>query len=110
MKTAIYINLAAMKIDQHKAFEYTSIGVILLNCVQMASEGQQNEEPSQFMNVIEYVFLALYTIELIIKILAKGFIFNKGAYLRDAFNVLDFTIVFSGYLTILQTSTSSEVV
>lgn len=39
MKVQILINQAAMKVDKHKAFEYTSIAIILLNCVQMAAEG-----------------------------------------------------------------------
>lgn len=36
------------------------------------------------------------------KILGLGFIFNKGAYLRDPWNILDFIIVMSAYLTIIQ--------
>jgi len=39
---------------------------------------------------------------MIMKILGLGFIFNKGAYLRDPWNILDFTIVMSAYLTIVQ--------
>ena len=34
---------------------------------------------------------------MILKIIGKGFIFNKGAYLRDAWNILDFVIVVSAY-------------
>jgi hypothetical protein len=36
---------------------------------------------------------------MIIKIVALGFLFNKGAYLRDPWNVLDFIIVGSAWLT-----------
>lgn len=32
---------------------------------------------------------------MIIKILGLGFVFNKGAYLRDPWNILDFVIVMS---------------
>lgn len=39
---------------------------------------------------------------MILKILGLGFLFNKGAYLRDPWNVLDFVIVMSAYLTISQ--------
>lgn len=35
---------------------------------------------------------------MILKVLAMGFLFNKGAYLRDSWNMLDFVIVISGYL------------
>lgn len=44
-------------------------------------------------------FLALYSIEMIIKIVALGFIFNTGSYLRDPWNDLDFVIVASAWLT-----------
>jgi hypothetical protein len=40
---------------------------------------------------------------MIFKILGRGFLFNKGAYLRDPWNILDFVIVMSSYLTIIQT-------
>lgn len=108
LKIKIMINLTAQKVDQHKAFEYASIIVILLNCVQMAYEGPSKEEPSRMMETIEHIFLALYTVELIIKIVAKGFILNQGAYLRDTFNVLDFIIVLSAYLTLWQTLNKDE--
>ena len=36
-----------------------------------------------------------------IKIFALGFIFNEGAYLRDYWNILDFTIIVTGYLPYL---------
>lgn len=102
IKTKIYINMAATKIASHKAFETISITVILLNSITLASEDPNQTEKSSYMNVIENLFLSLYTIEMVIKIVSKGFVFNKGAYLRDAFNVMDFVIVMSAYLTILQ--------
>jgi len=39
---------------------------------------------------------------MIIKILGLGFILNKGAYLRSMWNILDFVIIGSAYLTIIQ--------
>ena len=36
-----------------------------------------------------------------LKIIGYGFIFNKGAYLRDAWNLLDFVIVTTGYVGII---------
>lgn len=38
---------------------------------------------------------------MIFKILSMGFILNKGSYLRDAWNILDFTIIASGYVGML---------
>src|SRR3569833_2903900 len=35
---------------------------------------------------------------MLLKISALGFMLNRGSYLRDAWNILDFVIVVSGYL------------
>jgi len=35
---------------------------------------------------------------MVIKIVSLGFLFNEGAYIRDAWNILDFTIIMSGFL------------
>lgn len=51
---------------------------------------------------MENVFLALYSTEMLLKIVGLGFLFNKGAYLRDPWNILDFIIVSSAYLTLFE--------
>ena len=57
--------------------------------------------------MIENIFQSLYTIEMVLKIMGMGFILNKGAYLRDSFNIRDFIIVMSAYLSMAQTATST---
>lgn len=47
-----------------------------------------------------YIFLAIYSIEMVIKIIAKGFLLNKYTYLRNPWNWLDFVVITSGYATI----------
>lgn len=44
------------------------------------------------------MFLIIYTIEMGLKIIALGFVLNEGSYLRDYWNILDFTIIFTGYI------------
>jgi hypothetical protein len=51
------------------------------------------------MAIIEDIFLGLYSVEMGLKILGMGFVFNDAAYLRDFWGVLDFTIVSSAYVT-----------
>jgi hypothetical protein len=101
-KVAIVINMAATSIRTHKAFEATSIAIILLNCIQLAADNNTSGETSPFMDLIDKLFLGAYTLEMIIKILSLGLVLNDGAYLRDAFNIMDCTIVLSAYLTIIQ--------
>jgi len=50
---------------------------------------------------MDTLFLALYTIEMGLKIIGLGFVFNRGAYLRDAWNVMDFVIVVTAYLPLI---------
>ena len=45
------------------------------------------------------MFLGIYTTEMIIKVVAKGFILNNYTYLRNPWNWLDFLVISSGYLT-----------
>lgn len=66
----------------------------------MAME-EPGAEQTYFMEIIDYVFTGLYTIEMILKIMGMGFIINRGSYLRDSFNILDFFIVITSYIPLL---------
>lgn len=93
--------MAASKIATHKAFEIISITVIMLNCAELMSEKPtQPDQANSWRARANTVFLIAYTIEMVIKILSKGFILGDSAYLRDPFNCLDFAIVMISYLTI----------
>jgi len=46
--------------------------------------------------LIEYVFLVIFTLEAIMKVVAYGFVLHPGAYLRNGWNMLDFFIVTVG--------------
>lgn len=49
-----------------------------------------------FQEKAEYFFVAIFTVESILKITAFGFLFHPGAYLRNPWNILDFVIVIIG--------------
>ncbi len=46
--------------------------------------------------LLRFVFLAIYTCEMVIKVIAKGFILNDYTYLRNPWNWLDFIVILSG--------------
>ncbi len=46
--------------------------------------------------------------EMALKILGMGFIWNKGSYLRDSWNILDFVIVMSGYAGMIMSGGGSS--
>ncbi len=48
------------------------------------------------LDFISNALTILFLVEAIVKIIAMGFVFHKRAYLRDPWNVMDFTIVMFG--------------
>jgi hypothetical protein len=96
----INIKQRANQIISAKPFENISIIVILANSIALAIEDPQAVSTTPTAVAIENIFLGLYTIEMILKITGLGFVFENGAYLKDPWNMLDFTIVSSAYLTV----------
>ncbi|CAG2102896.1 unnamed protein product, partial [Medioppia subpectinata] len=47
----------------------------------------------------EPYFLGIFCVEATLKILALGFILHKGSYLRNVWNILDFIVVLTGFIT-----------
>lgn len=45
-----------------------------------------------------YIFAFIYTSEMFLKIVARGFVLNSYTYLRNPWNWLDFTVVIMGYV------------
>lgn len=81
-------------------FEVLVIFVIICNIVILALEDPlATELPSPYPE-IELFFVVFYSIECGLKICSLGFLFNREAYLRDYWNVLDFIIVFTAWLDI----------
>ncbi|XP_064620216.1 sodium channel protein 1 brain-like isoform X2 [Lineus longissimus] len=79
-------------------FDYFIMLTILANCVFLALG---NSSPA----VAEYVFTAIYTAEMILKMLARGLIANKYTYLREGWNWLDFGVILLAYTTIILAET-----
>jgi hypothetical protein len=100
--------MAAINVMTNKLFENFCIMVILANSFTLAQEDPLEVSVSQTSEIVEKVFLALYSAEMIIKILGLGFILNKGSYLRSVWNILDFVIIGSAYLTIMQTPPAAD--
>ena len=85
-------------------FENITLLVIIFNSFILALDDPTTSDDN--IEELELFFLIFYSIEMSLKILGMGFIFNKAAYLRDAWNCLDFIIVSSGYLPYLLSNSS----
>jgi hypothetical protein len=97
-KVRVHISSFANTIITSKTFETISVIVILLNSLSLAIEDPTSSEQTVIQDIIDRVFLSLYTIEMILKILGMGFIFNDNSYLRDGWNLIDFIVVIFGYI------------
>lgn len=96
----IRCHLISAAIISSPAFDNISVSVILVNSVVMAIEDPY-QEPGPTLVVIDYIFTGLYTLEMLLKIMGLGFFLDRGSYLRDGWNVLDFIIVITSYIPLL---------
>jgi len=51
------------------------------------------------INIIDFVFLIIYTWEMTMKIIAMGFFMRAHSYLRDSWNIMDFSVVVLGWIS-----------
>lgn len=85
-----------------KKFEQFIIFVIMVNSVFLGIKDYtdvNNVTPiNQFVEKMEPVFMYIFLLECVSKILAMGWILGRNSYLDDAFNWLDFIVVVSSLL------------
>uniref|UniRef100_A0A8C2H6N3 Calcium channel, voltage-dependent, R type, alpha 1E subunit a n=1 Tax=Cyprinus carpio TaxID=7962 RepID=A0A8C2H6N3_CYPCA len=78
------------------------LATIIANCIVLALEqhlpGDDKTPMSKRLEKTEPYFIGMFCFEAGIKIIALGFVFHKGSYLRNGWNVMDFIVVLSGIL------------
>ncbi|KAM8849215.1 voltage-dependent R-type calcium channel subunit alpha-1E isoform 3-T3 [Spinachia spinachia] len=96
------IRRAARRIIEWPPFEYMILATITANCVVLALEqhlpGEDKTPMAKRLEKTEPYFIGIFCFEAGIKLLALGFVFHKGSYLRNGWNVMDFIVVLSGIL------------
>lgn len=110
------VRVACVKTVTHPWFDRFILLLILLNSIVLAITDWTviDEDPSSesvgeplaegsWRNAVLYdtevIFTSLFALEFVLKVIAQGFILGHGAYLRDAWNVLDFLVVVTALLT-----------
>lgn len=68
-------------------FDRVILVVIIVNCFFLAMDNEVESISRQSEN-IDRVFLIIYTLEMILKIIAMGFFMRAHSYLRDAWNIV----------------------
>jgi hypothetical protein len=85
-------------IIKHRYFENITLLIIVVNSIVLCISNPRADDDGYVIDLMELLFLILYSIEMGLKILGLGFVMNRKSYLRDWWNVLDFVIVGSAYI------------
>ncbi|XP_030379796.1 voltage-dependent calcium channel type A subunit alpha-1 isoform X3 [Scaptodrosophila lebanonensis] len=84
-------------------FEYAVLLTIIANCVVLALEEHLPEGDktvlAQKLEKTEAYFLCIFCVEASLKILALGLVLHKHSYLRNIWNIMDFFVVVTGFIT-----------
>ncbi|XP_046901536.1 voltage-dependent P/Q-type calcium channel subunit alpha-1A-like [Hypomesus transpacificus] len=90
----------AKRITEWPPFEYMILATIIANCIVLALEqhlpASDKTPMSERLDDTEPYFIGIFCFEAGIKIIALGFAFHKGSYLRNGWNVMDFVVVLTG--------------
>eukprot|EP00755_Sulcionema_specki_P016210 Sspe_Gene.61433::Locus_34101_Transcript_1_1_Confidence_1.000_Length_3331::g.61433::m.61433/K04851/CACNA1D; voltage-dependent calcium channel L type alpha-1D len=90
---------------EHKMFDRTVLVLIFLNCVFLAivdpTDRSNTTIRNKVVNIADYIFTAIFTLEVVIRIAGRGFYRSTFSYMRDPWNRLDFVIVASGIAIII---------
>jgi len=97
------IRQICITITEAKWFEIFILLAITGTCVSLAvftplPNGDTNAV-NEFLEEIEVIFTVIFTGECLMRIVALGFVAHPNAYLRNTWNILDFTIVMIGLIS-----------
>ncbi|XP_036772752.2 voltage-dependent L-type calcium channel subunit alpha-1F isoform X2 [Manis pentadactyla] len=96
---------SCISIVEWKPFDILILMTIFANCVALGVYIPFPEDDSNTANhnleQVEYVFLVIFTVETMLKIVAYGLVLHPSAYIRNGWNLLDFIIVVVGLFSVL---------
>lgn len=91
------ISKFCQKVADYPGFDYFIIASIIVNTILMALSWYENpQDLVSDLEIVNYAFTAIFTMEAIIKIIAFG-----ENYFSQGWNVFDFIIVIVSYVTLI---------
>ena len=80
-------------------FDNLSLLIIIINTILILISDPT--DPNNIGNTYDNYFLIFYTLEAILKIISFRFIYAEDAYIKDAWNILDFFVVIIGWISFI---------
>ncbi|XP_028616717.1 voltage-dependent T-type calcium channel subunit alpha-1H isoform X1 [Grammomys surdaster] len=90
------LRVSCQKVIAHKMFDHVVLVFIFLNCITIALERPDIDPGSTeraFLSVSNYIFTAIFVVEMMVKVVALGLLWGEHAYLQSSWNVLDGLLV-----------------
>uniref|UniRef100_A0A0S7EV67 SC4AB n=1 Tax=Poeciliopsis prolifica TaxID=188132 RepID=A0A0S7EV67_9TELE len=87
------LRIFSIRILIHSLFSFFIMAAILTDCVFMTMS-----DPPAWSKTVEYVVMVIYTFEVIVKVLSRGFCVGDFTYLRNPWNWLEFMVINMIYL------------
>jgi hypothetical protein len=94
--------IRCMQICRNPMFENFVLACILVSCILLACRSPTTNTASEAwyaLQALDFAFVIIFTIEVILKVVTCGFLWCPDAYLKDRWNVLDFVIVFIAWVS-----------
>ncbi|XP_043349599.1 voltage-dependent T-type calcium channel subunit alpha-1H isoform X4 [Dermochelys coriacea] len=104
------IRAMCQKVIAHKMFDHVVLVFIFLNCITIALERPDIDPHSMeriFLSVSNYIFTAIFVVEMMVKVVALGFFSGENTYLQSSWNVLDGILVFVSIIDIIVSMASA---
>ena len=91
-----------VRIVESKNFDNAIVILILMATLLMLlvdySDSENETEYNQKLELVSSVFVYLFTLECLLKIITQGLVMHENSYLRDSWNWIDFSVVITGIL------------
>uniref|UniRef100_A0A8C9MZ92 Calcium voltage-gated channel subunit alpha1 H n=1 Tax=Serinus canaria TaxID=9135 RepID=A0A8C9MZ92_SERCA len=104
------LRVTCQKVIAHKMFDHVVLVFIFLNCITIALERPDIDPLSTeriFLSVSNYIFTAIFVVEMMVKVVALGFFSGENTYLQSSWNVLDGVLVFVSIIDIIVSMASA---
>ena len=93
---------------KHPYWEEFIYALIAASSIALAfDEPNISDYKANIMVILHNIFLGLFIIEMVVKIIVMGFYFGEKTYLKDGWNRLDFFIVIVGLVDLIIQNTTS---
>lgn len=94
------VRLGFVRLVEWRWFERAALLAILSNCAFLAAMGPRGDDllDAAAAETVELAFLGIFTVELLCRATAMGFVFGDESYLSSGWNRLDLLVVMLGWL------------